>query len=360
MGQLPSFSSGRALRILPKIVESLLAVAVGLSGGAILMLLYGYDVLRAYRALFIGAFGDISGLLETLAFATPLVLTGLTFGVGVRSGLFNVGAEGQMYLGAIGAVFIGGALRLPPTLHLILATIFAMLLAALWSLPVALLKIARGVHEVVSTIMLNWVAFWLVTYLITYQLADPTRAERAVPAQETARYLVLGASLTTVFPVVIAMAIAVYFILWRTTIGYELRVVGYNQDAARYAGISIKKSFIVSFVIGGLMAGLAGASQVLGRPPHWTVFATMGNLINLGFEGIGVSLIGRNHPLGIIFSSIFYGGLLHGGRFMEFEAGVASELVRAINGIIIIALAVPSALQLVGRAIRGGRGAKHA
>ncbi|MEM4288253.1 MAG: ABC transporter permease [Candidatus Caldarchaeum sp.] len=347
--------SERARRILSRVAESILAVAVGLLGGAILMIIYGYDVVTAYRALFLGAFGDLSGILETLAFATPLIMTGLTFGVGVRTGLFNVGAEGQMYLGAVGAVFVAGAVKLPHVIHVIMATAFAMLAAALWSLPAALLKIARGVHEVVSTIMLNWVAFWLVTYLVTYQLADPTRAERAVPAQETARYAVLGASLTTVFLLVIAAALAVYFILWRTTLGYELRVVGHNPDAARYAGINIPKTFIMSFFIGGLMAGLAGASQVLGRPPHWTVFATMGNLINLGYEGIGVSLIGRNHPIGIILASIFYGGLLHGGRFMEFEAGVASELVRAINGIIIISLAVPGSLQIIRKIIRRRR-----
>lgn len=328
---------------------------LGLLGGAFLMALYGYDVIVAYTALFSGAFGDISGLLETLAFATPLIMTAMTFGVGVRSGLFNIGAEGQMYLGAIGAVFVGGFFTLPPVIHVVVATVFAMLLAALWSMPVAFLKITRGVHEVVSTIMLNWVAFWLVTYLITYQLADPTRAERAMPAMETARYGVIGASLTTVFPVVIAIALVIYFIMWRTTLGYELRVVGHNPDAARYAGISIAKSTVMSFLIGGVLAGMAGASQVLGRPPHWTVFATMGNLINLGFEGIGVSLIGRNHPIGIIFAGIFYGGLLHGGRFMEFQAGVSSELVRAINGIIILALALPSLLEIFGKLLRRRR-----
>ncbi|GBC68923.1 hypothetical protein HRbin01_00612 [archaeon HR01] len=358
MVSLTASPSTRLRRLLLKLGESLLAVVIGLIGGAILMLLYGYDVGVAYSALFRGAFGDVSGLLETLAFATPLIMTGLTFGVGLRAGLFNVGAEGQMYLGAIGAIMVGSMLRMPPLIHLVTATVFAMFMGALWSLPTAFLKIYRGVHEVVSTIMLNWVAFWLVTYLITYQLADPTRAERALPVQETARYAVIGSSLTMVFPVVIALALVTFFIIWRTTVGYELRIVGYNVEAAKYTGISISKSILTSFIIGGLLAGLAGASQVLGRPPHWTVFATMGNLINLGFEGIGVSLIGRNHPIGIIFASIFYGGLLHGGRFMEFEAGVASELVRAINGIIIIALAVPGALQtfrqLVRRRGRGG------
>jgi len=319
------------------------------------MLIYGYDPLRAYYALFSGAFGEVSGILETLAFGTPLILTALTFAIGVRAGLFNIGAEGQMYLGAIGAVMIGGAMSLPPGIHVAAATLFGMLLGALWSLPVSLLKIMRGVHEVVSTIMLNWIAYWLVMYLVTYIFPQPGRAERAIPAQETARYTVIGASLTTVFFVVIAFALLIYFILWRTTAGYELRLVGINPEAARYAGISSAKVTILGFLLGGLAAGLAGASQVLGRPPSWTLYATMGNLINLGFEGIGVALIGRNHPIGIIFASIFYGGLLHGGRFMEFEVGVASELVRAINGIIIIALSIPEILSIVKRLIKRGR-----
>jgi len=348
--------SKKIRKILYRLAESLLAVGIGFLGGAFLMLLYGYDPITAYRALLTGAFGDISGIYETLSFATPLILTALTFGICVRSGLFNIGAEGQMYMGAIGAVMIGGAMSLPAGIHAATATLFAMLLGGLWSIPVSILKITRNVHEVVSTIMLNWISFWLVTYLITYQLTDPMRAERAVPAQETARYTVIGASLTTIFPVVIAFTLLIYFIVWRTTLGYELRLVGYNPEAARYAGISIPRAVVMSFLLGGLAAGLAGASQVLGRPPSWTVYATLGNLVNLGFEGIGVSLIGRNHPIGIIFAAIFYGGILHGGRFMEFEAGVASELVRAINGIIIVALAIPELLSMVSGVVKRRRG----
>lgn len=346
----------KAAAFLKPVAESAVAVLLGLLGGALLMAMYGYDAFAAYRALFMGSFADLSGFLETLAFATPLILTALTFAVGVRAGLFNIGAEGQMYLGAIGAVIVGGAMSLPPGIHLAAATLFGMLLGAAWSLPVSALKVERKVHEVVSTIMLNWMAYWLVMYLITYHFAQPGRAERAIPAQPTARYMVIGASLTTVIIVAIAFTLLTYFIIWRTTAGYELRIVGYNPDAAKYAGISSTKATFLSFLIGGLAAGLAGASQVLGRPPSWTVYATMGNLVNMGFEGIGVSLIGRNHPIGIIFAAIFYGGLLHGGRFMEFEVGVASELVRAINGIIIIALAIPEILSMLRRVFRRRRG----
>jgi ABC-type uncharacterized transport system permease subunit len=342
-------------RLLFKAAESALAVLVGLAAGALLMLAYRYDIWKAYSALFIGAFGDIEGILETLAFATPLILTALVFAIGVRTGLFNVGAEGQMYIGAVAASYAGGIVSMPPILHLVFATAFSMVAGALYAIPVSALKTYRGVHEVVSTIMLNWTAFWLAQYLITYVVADPARAERAVPAAETARYSLIGASLTTVFLVTLAAAGLTYFIMWRTTAGYEMRVVGYSLRVARYAGIPINRSFTISFLLGGALAGLAGASQVLGRPPHWTVFATMGNIMYLGFEGIGVALVGRNHPLGIVLAAIFYGGLLHGGRFMEFQAGVASEIVRAINGFIIIALAVPGLLDIVRSRLRRGR-----
>jgi len=331
------------------VAESTVAVVVGLVVGAFLMLAFGYDPIRAYIALFSGAFGSASGILESLAFAMPLIATAVTFAVGVRAALFNIGAEGQMYLGGIGAVIVGGAILLPAGVHPLVATLFSMCLGALWALPAAILKIWRGVHEVVSTIMLNWIAFYLVTYLIRTYFSDPGRAERAMPALPTARYPIVGETLTVMIFVVIAFCVTVTILLWRTGIGFELRLVGDNPEAAKYAGASSSRAILVSFLVGGLAAGLAGATQVLGRPPSWTIYATMGNLINLGFDGIGVALIGRNHPIGAIFAAIFYGGLMHGGRFMEYNVGVASEMVDAINGIIIIALAMPEIVAIIRR-----------
>jgi ABC-type uncharacterized transport system permease subunit len=331
------------------IAESAVAVAIGLVAGAFLMLVFRYDPARAYAALFLGAYGSTTGILETLAFATPLMVTALTFGVGVRAALFNIGAEGQTYLGAMGAVIAGGAILLPPGVHLIAATLFGMCFGALWALPAAILKIWRGVHEVVSTIMLNWIGVFFVTYLIRTYFAEPGRAERAMPALPTARYAIMGESLTTVIFVVVAFCMAVTILLWRTGIGFELRLVGDNPEAAKYAGASSQRAILVAFLVGGLAAGLAGASQVLGRPPSWTIYATLGNIVNLGFNGIGVALIGRNHPVGGMFAAIFYGGLQNGGRFMEYNLGVSSELVEAINGIIVIALAMPEIVAIIRR-----------
>jgi len=331
------------------VTESAVAVAIGLVVGALLMLVFGYDPVRAYVWLFVGAFGSTAGILESLAFATPLMVTAVTFAVGVRAALFNVGAEGQMYLGAIGAIIVGGTILLPAGIHPFAATVFAMCLGALWALPAAILKIWRGVSEVVSTIMLNWIAFWFVTFLIRTYFGEPGRAERAIPAMPTARYPVIGGTLTAIIFVVVIFCVAVTILLWRTGIGFELRLVGDNPEAAKYAGASRNRAILTSFLVGGMAAGLAGATQILGRPPSWTLYATLGNLANLGFDGIGVALIGMNHPIGGIVAAIFYGGLAHGGRFMEYNVGVASEMVDAINGIIVIALAMPEVIAIIRR-----------
>ncbi len=344
----------RLLQGLRPILESVVAIFVGLIIGSILMIVFKYQPIKAYIALFRGSFGTPADLLETLAFAVPLMLTAVTFALGVRSGLFNIGAEGQMYLGAIGAIAVAGLLNLPPVIHVLAATLAGMLAGALWSLIPALLKVWRGVHEVISTIMFNWIAYHLSIYLAIYYLAQPGRAERTVPALPTARYPVLveGSTLTAVIFVALAFCLFVYYYLWGTRAGYELRLVGENPHAARYAGVSAKKMLLISFILGGMAAGLAGASQIIGRPPAWSLYATLGNVSSLGFDGIGVALIGRNHPLGGILAAILYGALQHGGRYMEYHAGVDSEMVRAINGIIIVALSVPEIWAIIRRRLK--------
>ncbi len=341
----------RILSQMRPVLESVVTVFIGLVVGAILMIPFGYSPFKAYFYLFKGAFGTVPDILETLAFATPLMLTAITFAIGVKTGLFNIGAEGQMYIGAIGAVAVAGLLHLPPGIHVAAATLAAMLMGALWALPAALLKVWRGVHEVISTIMFNWIAFHFSMFLIVNYLGEPGRAERSVPALPTARYPVLmeGSSITAAIFVAVAFCILIYFYLWGTRAGYELRLAGENPDAARYAGVDARRVVIMSFLIGGLAAGLAGASQIIGRPPAWSLYGTLGNVAGLGFDGIGVALIGRNHPIGGILAAILYGALQHGGRFMEYHAGVNSELVRAINGLIVVALAMPEVLTILRR-----------
>jgi len=334
------------------IAESGFAILIALLIGALLLRLYGYDIRAAYYWLFKGAFGSRTALLYSLTFATPMMLTAMTFLVGWKSGLFNIGAEGQLYMGAIGAAWVGGTIALPAGVHVAVATIVGMLFGVLWALPVIVLKL-RGAHEVVSTVMLNWVAYSLVGYLVIHRLAMPGEAFRTIPAMESARYpfLAVEADLTAAIFVAVAFCIAIYVLLWRTKLGYELRLVGDNPDAAKYAGMAIRRVIFLNFVIGGLAAGLAGATQVLGRPPIWGVYETMGNLYMLGFMGIGVALIGRNHPIGAILAAIFYGGLLHGGTDMQLYAKVMAEIVVAIQGIIIFTLAAPELLPLIRKKV---------
>ena len=338
------------IRQLNPVAESVIAGLIGIAIGAVIMLVYGYDPVAAYISLFRGSFGSIYSWAESLANATPLILTALTFAVAMRGGLFNIGAEGQLYIGALAAVAVS-LIHLPYPLHVVVALLAAMLAGMIWSLPVAFLKLGRGVHEVISTIMFNWIAHFFAFYLIANVLTDPKRGEKTISIAETSRLarVLPDASLNFGLLVAVISAVVVLFLLWRTTGGFELRVSGFNPDAARYAGISRRRQILTVFLIGGATAGLAGAVQVMGRPPTYALMSGLPQFVNLGFDGIGVAMIGRKHPIGIIFAAIFFGGLLVGGRIMQFSPGVPLEMVRVVEGVIILALAVPELKRILVR-----------
>ena len=332
------------------IAESLLAGLIGLIIGGFIMLAFGYNPISGYRSLFFGSFGSTYSWAESLANATPLILTALTFAIAMRGGLFNIGAEGQLYVGALAAVAVS-LMHLPSPFNLVVSLLAAMVAGMIWSLPVALLKLGRGVHEVISTIMFNWIAHFSAFYLIANVLTDPKRGERTISIVESARLtrILPMATLHSGILISLITVAVILFFLWRTSAGFEVRAAGYNQEASHYAGISLRKQVLRVFLIGGAIAGLAGAVQVMGRPPYYAVMSGLPQLVNLGFDGIGVAMIGRNHPIGIVFAAIFFGGLMTGGRIMQFDPGVPFELVRVIEGVIIIALAVPELRRLVSR-----------
>lgn len=329
---------------------------MGLIVGALIMLLFGHNPIEGYISfakgfgIFIkrGAF-EVKDFMFVLMFATPYMLTALTFAVGMKAGLFNIGAEGQLYMGAAAATWIAGHVALPAGLHVFAVTVFAMLAGVLWALVPALLKTWKGIHEVISAIMSNWIAFYFVMYLVPYHLAGPW-AHISAEALPTARYPVLmkGTTLTAAIYLALLVCVGVYVFLWRMRPGYELRLVGDNPDAARYAGMSISRAILLSFIVGGLAAGLAGAGLAV-KPEKWGIHGTLGDLMGYGFAGIGVALVGRNHPIGVIPSAIFFGGLANSGRFMEFDVGISSELVIALQGVIIMAMALPELLAMLRR-----------
>lgn len=334
--------------LLRSLLEVSGALLLGLLLGAALMALWGYNPWVAYQALFHGSFGDRFALANTLSRTTPLILTGLTFAIGVRAGLFNIGAQGQMYTGALVAVVVGGLWELPSGLHLLLTLLAAMLAGALWSLPAAILKLTRGVHEVISTIMLNWIAFWLTQYVVLTHLSQ---GRRSVQAALGARFpmVMAGSDLSYALLLSVAFAGVIYWALWHHVTGYELRAAGFSPDAARYGGVRPGRSLLLAFLLGGSAAGLAGAVEVLGRFP-FALTNDLSNLGTLGFDGIAVALVGRNHPIGVVFSAIFFGALAAGSGMMGFRADVPIDMIQIVQGIIILTIAAPELWRL-GRSL---------
>ncbi|MBU1050594.1 ABC transporter permease [Candidatus Bipolaricaulota bacterium] len=350
----------RTLTGLHPALESLIAALVGLLVGAILMAVWGYDPWKAYIALLQGAYGGSYEWASSLTRATPLILTALTFSICLRAGMFNIGAEGQLFMGATAAICIS-FFALPPGLHHIVGLLFAAIAGAAWSLVPAALKIMRGVSEVISTIMFNWIAKWLALYLAIYVLVDPIRAEKTVSIPLSARFplLVARTDLSYGIFVSVAFALVIYFLLWHTATGYELRAAGLNPAAARYGGIPNKRTMFLSFILGGIAAGLAGATIVMGLPPTYAIYGGGGlpQLVNMGFDGMAVAMVGRNHPLGIIIAAIFFGGLNAGGRVMQFygSSPVPLEMVRVVMGAIVIAMSIPELIRVFPIVATGSR-----
>lgn len=329
------------------VLEPILAGLVGLLVGAVLMRIWGHNPWTAYRALFVGAFGDFYGFCDSVAYGTPLILTAVTFAIGLRAGMFNIGAEGQVYLGAMAAVTVG-YFSLPAGWHLLVGLLFAMAAGATWSLGPAVLKITRGVHEVISTIMFNWISRFLCFYLIANVLVDPVRAEKTISIPRSARFplLVPGTDLSYSIFAAVALALVMYFLLWHTVTGYEVRAAGLNPSAAKYGGINAKWTTLLGFILGGMAAGLAGATVVMGVPPTYAEVTGLGYTMGKGFDGMAVAMVGRSHPIGILFSALFFGGLTAGGRAMQ-GVGVPLEMVRVVEGVIIVAMAIPGLVRLL-------------
>ncbi len=326
------------------LLEALFALLFGILIGAGIMALWGRDPWASYAALFQGAWGNARALASTLSRSLPLVLTGLTFAVGVRAGLFNIGAQGQMLIGAVTALSVG-FLSLPPGIHLALALVFAGIAGIIWALPVALLKLLRGVNEVISTIMLNWVAHWLTLFLVVRKLSDPVRGERTFQVPLSMRFPVIYGELTWAIVASLAASLFLYWFLWHHAKGYEIRASGLNPRAARAVGISVSRSLLWAILLGGVCAAWAGALQVLGRFPY-AITSDLANLGNLGFDGIAVALIGRNHPLGVLAGAFFFGTLATGAARMGLR-GIPIDMIQIVQGVIVISMAVPEAFRLL-------------
>ncbi len=291
----------------------------------------------------IKAFNPIS---ESLLAATPLIFTGLAVALGFRSGLFNIGAEGQLYVGAIVATFVGFSVHgLPMFVHLPLAIGAGFLGGALWGFIPGLLKARTGAHEVIVTIMLNYVSYQLVTWVLRQSWYQrPGRNDPVSPIVDPSAIIppiIDGLRLNWGFVLALVAAAFVSWLLFRSTLGFEFRAVGFNPSAARYAGMSISKALVLTMAICGGLAGLAGTTEILGV----TKALTPGFSPGYGFDGIAIALLGGSSPLGVVLSAILFGALRAGATPMQAATGIPIDLVVVIQALVIMFVAAPALIR---------------
>jgi simple sugar transport system permease protein len=305
----------------------------------------------AYRELFIGAFGSIRAISETLFTATPLVLAGLAVAVGFRTGLFNIGARGQMFIGGLFAVWVGLHVDLPVVLHISLAIVAAIIGGGIWGGLAGLLKARTGAHEVITTIMLNFVAAFFVLWALKTGIfqAEGSNLPQSAPILDSARLPpIFGAQYRVNIGLLLAIA-AVFFVHWllfRSTIGFEFRAAGFSPTASQYAGMNVAFLFTAVMFLSGALSGVAGATMTLGLPPY-TVTSNFPGTI--GFDAISLALLGRSHPYGVAWSGLLFGALIAGGRTMQAAAGVSVDLVIVMQALIIIFIAAPELVRAIFR-----------
>jgi ABC-type uncharacterized transport system permease subunit len=330
-----------------------LAVILALIIGGLVMLATGVSlpaIGQAYLALFTGSLGSVYALSETLTAAAPLILAGLGVALGFRAGLFNIGAEGQLLLGGMAAVVVGFSFEgLPAFIHIPLALAVGALVGAAWAAIAGWLKAATGAHEVITTIMLNFTAMRLSDYLLRNPpiqrvgRTDPISKSVLSSAELPPLLSWFDPSLRVHAGIILAiLAVAfVYWLLFRTTVGFEFRAAGLNPDAARYAGMRSGTIIVVVMALSGALCGLAGANQVLGVLGRASPNFSGG----IGFNAIAVALLGRSHPVGVALAGLLFGALQAGGRQMQVGAGVSLDLIAVVQALVIIFMAAPILLK---------------
>lgn len=333
------------------IISPLLAVILGLLFGFIILTISGYDAVEGFKYLYLGAArgltsGNLKPFGNTLAEMTPLLLTGASVAFAFKTGLFNIGAPGQFLMGGFAAVLLGVLLDLPPVIFPIVCLLAAAAFGAMWGFIPGFLKAKFGINEVVICIMLNYTAMWLVTLMCKTFIPDPTYATESAKISKVAslRFAPLtkftdGSYISMAFFIGILVLIAMYIILEKTTFGFELKAVGYNKDASNYAGIKVNRNIIYSMLISGAMAGLAGSAYYIGYTNH----IKYGEILSYGFDGIAVSLLGLNSPIGVFLSSLLFGFLKNGASYMEGNTSIPREII----SIVISSIIYFSAISLV-------------
>lgn len=320
------------------VLTPIAAIIAALLVSGLILLVSGYDPVKAFAAMWQGAFADLRTITELLIKATPLILIAAGLAVAFRASIWNIGAEGQFYAGAVASTAVGIYLGDLPAIALVPLLLLAAIVAgALWGMLAGWLKVRFGASEIVTTIMLNYIAIIGTGYLVTGPMIEGAgRYPQTAKIAEAAmlhRFLP-PTRLHIGFLIALAVCLVLYVVLFKTSAGYAIRAVGINADAARYAGIDVRKNVLLAMAFSGGAAGLAGAVEIAGIAFRLYQHISPG----FGFDAIAVALLANNNPLGIIFSGILFGALRSGSEMMQITARIPSVLVFAIQGLVILAV----------------------
>ncbi|MFW5976437.1 MAG: ABC transporter permease [Bacillota bacterium] len=334
------------------LLYSLLAILFALIIGAILIYISGHSVFDAYYNLFIGAFGSIYNISQTLLNSIPIIFTGLAVAIAFKSGLFNIGAEGQMYWGAFITAVI--SIRFSGLNSYILIPVVLLsgaLAGGIWGSIAGYLKAKTGAHEVITTIMLNYIGTLGTTFLLKeyFKASGPVDQTELIPEGARMARIFENTRLSWAILLGIAIIIIIRYLFNNTALGYDLKMIGENYQAAEYAGIPVSKMTVLSMFISGSVAGLAGSTMVLGVLHRFISNFSPG----YGFTGIAVAVLGRNKPWGVLAAAILFGALEAGGMSMQLFAKIPSDLMTVVQGLVILFVAAPIFIQYISSFLKG-------
>jgi simple sugar transport system permease protein len=333
-----------------------LAVFTAMLVGALVIWGAGGNPIAAYIGLFEGAFGTARALSETTVWATPYIFAGLAVALAFKGGLFNIGAEGQLALGAVAAAWIGYALpdvlgvQIPGFIHLFLVVVGGLLAGALWGAIPGWLKAKTGGHEVINTIMMNYIALNMVSFLLNGVMKDPN------PLNVIARtpLIASGARIPAIiegyrfhwgFILALVVAFFIWWLLWKTTLGFEIRTAGANPDAAKYAGINVARTIVLTMAISGTLAGMAGVIEVTALNYRHELGFSQG----YGFDAIAIALLGKTHPLGVVLAAILFGAMRNGATRMQFMTQIPVDVIQVIQALILLFVAADAIIRYIYR-----------
>lgn len=341
---------------------TVIAILCGFLVAAIVLAFTGYSPAACFAALFKGVFSKPKYISNTIIKATPLILTAVSVAFAFKTGLFNIGSEGQYIVGTIASLIVGVKLNLPPVLQIPVVILAGVAAGAIWGGIVGLLKAKFGIHEVITSIMLNWIALYLCNFIVNTKAFHQPNSTSTVAINESGFTTILGnwkktaegqqalsgqpwlyeilvkTDVNVGIIIAVIVAILIWVLLYKSAKGYELRAVGFNKDAAEFAGINVNKNIILSMVIAGAISGLAGALIITGIEPH--KISTLAAFENAGFNGLSVALIAGSSPIGCIFAGLLFGGLLYGGQSVQFSVGAPSEIINIMIGTIVFFVAL--------------------